>query len=680
LQGVADLAKTAQLGDRVELSDDGRSFAAPARFPPEVRDLIPKERWGGPPVLAPGRAAPAASARAAPPAPAPPPPAPMGDAEVTVSAAVAAGLPFEGSLEEASPLHLYYLAAASQAGGRLTIDPGGGFTYALIFKKGTVEHVTSTAPDDDLAKHLIQRGVVTAEQVRDAEVARSGFGGELVGALIGMKLMNATESYDALLAYATALAAKALAVDGGKYRWEPGVTPPPSAFPVGSRWGLLCDAARRLDPLTVRRRLGDRINGTVIRSGGRVQMADLKLSPQEARTHGLFDGVHSVVQLAAGHPAESDIIHRLALLFGETELVRFGPPPAEEAPPPQAEAAPPEPETKPEPAAKADPATKAEAAPKSEPVPAEKEPAAEKGPAAAPAKAEKPPAAAAKPAAVMPSAAAKPVAATPSAAAKPAPAAAPKVAAPAKPAAPKPAPAKPAAPAAAAAPAKPPPKLDLAFLQETFQRISSANHFDVLGVKQEADTGKIKIAYFQLAKIYHPDTALPDATPEAKKLQADIFAKLGEAWGVLGDDAKRAAYVKELQSGGSANIDVLNILHAEQSFLRGSALVKTRKYQEALAAFNEAIGLNPDEAEFGIWKIWAEFLISPDKKGAQPSAAAAIESSLKRNPRCIPGYLFLGQMAKLAGEADAAERHWKRGLGIEPNNQELQRELKYLKK
>jgi len=90
--------------------------------------------------------------------------------------------------------------------------------------------------------------------------------------------------------------------------------------------------------------------------------------------------------------------------------------------------------------------------------------------------------------------------------------------------------------------------------------------------------------------------------------------------------------------------------------------------------------LNPDEAEFGMWKAWCEFLLADDKKRKLGQHGGAIEAALKKNPRCAQGYLFLGQMAKLAGDLALAERQLKRGLEVAPDHQDLQRELKYLRK
>jgi DnaJ-domain-containing protein 1 len=536
--------------------------------------------------------------------------------EVTAPAAIAAGIPAEGPLARESALHLYYLGVAAQATGRLALGGEKG-SYALTFKKGVVEHAASTYSQDDLGQFLVRRGALDAGKLARAEEARASHGGDLVGALVALRLFDPAAQFQILQEHGAGLVWRALSVDAGTWRWEPGVAPPPSSFPLGSRWGMLCDAVRRLDAPGVRKRLGARAGFPAVRTGGRVALADLKLTSQESRAAGLFDGFRSPEEIAAAQPAEADLVFRLALLLGETELLGF----AERTPAPPAAAAPPRPAAPP-PAPKAPPALGAK-------------------PAAAPAAPARPPGASSPPSARPP------------------------------------APAKPAAPPAAPAPA-----VTLASLRAASDRMKDADHFEVLGVRREATLAQIKASYFQLAKAYHPDSAQPDDAPEAKQLRADVFARIGEAWGVLGDDSKRAKYLEELASGGAADVDVMAILQAEQIFQLAAVLVKSRKYEEALKKLDECIQLNAEEPEFGIWKAWVEFLIAPaDRKRAKAAeSAAAIEAGLKKNPRCTPGYLFLGQMAKLVGDVAGAERHLKRGLAVDEKNVELQRELKYLKK
>ncbi len=62
------------------------------------------------------------------------------------------------------------------------------------------------------------------------------------------------------------------------------------------------------------------------------------------------------------------------------------------------------------------------------------------------------------------------------------------------------------------------------------------DYYEVLGVEKGADAGALKSAYRKLAMKHHPDKNPNDAVAEAK------FKELNEAYEVLKDDEKRAAY------------------------------------------------------------------------------------------------------------------------------------------
>ncbi|HTP50860.1 MAG TPA: J domain-containing protein [Anaeromyxobacteraceae bacterium] len=567
-----------------------------------------------PPVL---QRAPPAGARPG----AAPPPGGRGLAapEVTVSAAFAAGLPAEGTLAGQSPLRLYYLAAAVQAAGRLSIVSDVA-TYGLTFKKGQVEHASSSWSQDDLGEFLLRRGILPVDQVNDARALAPRLGGDMLAALVELRLIDPAARFQDLKEHGAGLVWRALATESGSWRWEPGAQPPAFGFPLGSRWGLLCDAVRRLDAAGVARRLGERAGQVATRLGSRVDIADLKLNPQEARAAGLFDGQRTVNAVAIAQSGDADVVRRVALLLAETELLSFGPSQAPEAPP-EAPAPPAPAPPKPPPAAAPAPT-----------------------PAAAPAPPARPP---------------------------PRPAAPP----------PKPPPAKSPAPPASR-PAAAPAAQTLESLRATLARFQESDHFQVLGVPREADLARIKAAYFQIAKVYHPDAAGDGEPEEARKLRAEVFARVGAAWAVLEDDKARAQYLDELRTGTSGQVDIAAILKAEQIFEKVPALVTARAYAEALQRVNEAMGLYAEEPEYGVWKAWIEFLLTGDaqKKGQRLSSERAIEAALKKVPKCGWAYLFLGRMAKLTGDLGAAEKHLKRGLAELPEHAELQREVRFLKK
>lgn len=66
--------------------------------------------------------------------------------------------------------------------------------------------------------------------------------------------------------------------------------------------------------------------------------------------------------------------------------------------------------------------------------------------------------------------------------------------------------------------------------------MSKRDYYELLGVERGADAKALKSAYRKLAMKYHPDQNPGDADAEAR------FKEVGEAYAVLSDDDKRAAY------------------------------------------------------------------------------------------------------------------------------------------
>src|SRR6266436_1029519 len=66
--------------------------------------------------------------------------------------------------------------------------------------------------------------------------------------------------------------------------------------------------------------------------------------------------------------------------------------------------------------------------------------------------------------------------------------------------------------------------------------MAKQDFYDILGVAKSADADTLKRAYRKLAMQYHPDRNAGDKSAEQK------FKDISEAYDVLKDDQKRAAY------------------------------------------------------------------------------------------------------------------------------------------
>ncbi|RYZ36272.1 MAG: tetratricopeptide repeat protein [Myxococcaceae bacterium] len=722
---------------------------------------------------APGVAAPAARPVAPPPQQ---PTPPQDDGTTTV--------PAQGQLQQASPVQLYGRIAAGEHTGLLTLTLSDR-TLWIHFRKGNPEFVDSSHAEDGLGASLLAARLLTAEQLQQAEGSKERFGGDLLGALFGLGILQPATAFTQLAQRGLGILGKALRAESGTFAFEVRDLPSAKAMPLGNRWAVLSDQVRRIPTADLKRRLTYVLPMPIMKSGGRVAASELRLTPHEVRALAFIDGVRSLGQLLQDVPQDAEHLLRIAFLLKELNGVSFASiartaqasPPPPPAPGPTATrpsgtvpaygaaptatrpsgtvpahgAAPGAPVAAAQPGAPVAPARPVPGAPvaaaqpgapvaPARPVPGAPVAAAQPGAPVAPARPAPPvagpgaPVAGAQPGA--PARPAPPVAgpgapvagAQPGASVAPArpgtpgapvagpgapvagPGAAPRPpgapagaagpgAAPRPPGAPastaptagpgaarppvagpgaRPGPPVVAAPAAAPAASTATPGADeLPTLRTLAAALKEQNHFQRLGLTEQTDGGAVKVAYFRMAKLYHPDTLPPGAPPELEKLKAEVFAYIGDAYRTLTDDKSRAAYLEELKSGGGGDgVNIQSILQAEELFQKSCILVKARKYPEAVKMLNEAIALNAEEPEFFVWRAYARFLASPDKKAAQPEAFRDIQAAIKKNERMAPAHYFLGVIAKLSGDVAGSLKHFKRTVELQPDHIDAMREVR----
>jgi hypothetical protein len=629
------------------------------------------------PAVAPAPSAPFASRPSTASAPPQAPAAPSRPAPIAEGAAADIAVPEApgaGSLDIVSALRLYGLCAAGEANALLTLHLSDR-TIAIHFKKGAPDFVDSTHPEDSLQAFLLASGLATPQQIGLADAQKARFGGELLPALFGLGLLNPSMAFQQLTERAALLIYKALTAERGTFTLEQVELPGAKAMPLGNKWSVYLEQLRRVPSSDVRRRVNSVFDAPVMRANSWARLSDLKLQPQEVRALNSFDGAHSLADSLLESPLDAEVVIRTAWMLANLELVSFSgadlsaaptPPPdqpfeAAPAPAPVAAAVP-----GPPPRAVAPGPPPGATAPKtSVPYPQ--------------AKPRPPPPVVAAPAPVIaapvaPPAPARPVITPQGAAVKP-----PAAAAPARPPVAAPA-AAPARPPVAPAPAAPPisPSAELKDVLALLEKMKTQNFLEVLGVPRDADAGKVKIAYFKLAKSYHPDTVPPGSAEALAQAKADIFALIGEANRTLSDATLKADYLAELDAGGKKGekVDITQLLQAEEFFQRGQVLVKNRKYVEAVKALDDAIKANDKEGEYYGWRGWAKYFTIEDKSKAHIDAMRDIEASLKTNPNAAAVHYFHGFLWKLKGDLAKAKASFKKCVELDSRHIDAQRELR----
>ena len=691
----------------------GRPPVAPGASHPAGPTAVPNAV--APPVTNPTAARPSPAAA---PAPAPGPTVVPPDASPFT-------VPPQGQLDQHSPIRLYGRIAAGEQTGLLTLTLSDR-AVRVHFRKGNPEFVDSSHAEDALGTSLVGAKLLTPEQLQQAESSRERFGGDLLAALFGLGLLQPASAFTYLAQRTVGILSKGLRAESGTFTFEPGDLPGQKSMPLGNRWAVLSDLVRRQQTGDLKRRLAPVLHLPIMKSGGLVAASELRLTPHEVRALSVIDGVRSVAQLLNDLPQDADHLVRISFLLRELDAVSFAAPargqnvspaPGASAPPPAAAQRP----TAATPPAAAPPAQRPTAATPPAAAPSAQRPTAATPPTAPPPAQRPPTAPLAGPGAPRPPPGGSPVAAggpgpgasaqsgaprpagppvlgpSPGATQLPPPAGTAPTAGPGATTAARPqgapagaggtqprpptaapqAPQRPAPPMVSAAPADAPGAAEIPALRQLAMAMKQQNHFQRLGLAEQTNASAVKIAYFRLAKLYHPDTLPQGAPPELERLKAEVFAYIGDAYRMLSDDKSRAEYIEELKSGGTgADVDINSILMAEELFQKSCILVKARKFPEAVKMLDEAIKMNAEEAEFYAWRGYARFFMAPDKKAAQPEAFREIQNAIKRNERCAPAHYFLGVIAKLVGDAPGALKHFKKTVELQPDHIDAQREIR----
>jgi curved DNA-binding protein CbpA len=607
-------------------------------------------------------------------------------------------------------MRLYGWAAATDATALLELTLNDR-TIVVHFKRGAPEFIDSTHAHDALPAFLMAQGLATPAQLEEAEAQKARFGGELLPALFGLGLVNPNIVFQQIAERSTAILFRALTAESGTFTCQARELPAHKALPLGNRWSLYLEQLRRTPAAEVRRRMASFLSLPVMRSGGAVPATDLKLQPQEARALQFFDGVRSLQELVGAHPMEADVLMRAAWMLKELDLVSFEGTPvpveagaeapvmaapsavvpaasvaaassATESPPPVA----------PVPMPVAPPKVSAPSVARPGPPPPSAAPSTR--PTAAPAGSRPlvatmgpPGAVPGNPASMPPRQAVayperKPTGSVPASTGSGA--RAPTITAQVVSSssgirgAPTAAPAKGPAPAAGAGGAAA--SNDVGQLTQVLEKLRKQTYFEVLNIPREGDANAAKMAYFRLAKLCHPDT-VPQGSPESlARVKADLFALIGEAHRTLSDPKLKQDYIAELDSGTQGEkVDVARLLLAEELFQRGRALVKARKWAEAVKALDEAIAANAQEGEYFGWRGFARFFLHEDKAKGHAAATRDIEYGLKLNPNAAATHYFQGYLWKMMGDLGRAKTHFKRCVELDPRHIDAQRELRIMK-
>jgi tetratricopeptide (TPR) repeat protein len=209
--------------------------------------------------------------------------------------------------------------------------------------------------------------------------------------------------------------------------------------------------------------------------------------------------------------------------------------------------------------------------------------------------------------------------------------------------------------------------------------IAAEDHFTRLGIPREATREQAKTAFFAHAKVFHPDRLPPSLAGLSTQVK-DIFAALREASDLLQDDARRAAYLAQLESGiaGAPQAHesprrqeetLTHLKHADQAF-------RKKDYRTAAEAYGRTFALTR-KAEYLAQEAWSLFL-DPGQKADPVKVKAMLTEALAINVRCDRALYALGVLSRVEKDMAVAEKYFREAVEMNPGNAEASSELRLI--
>jgi tetratricopeptide (TPR) repeat protein len=196
------------------------------------------------------------------------------------------------------------------------------------------------------------------------------------------------------------------------------------------------------------------------------------------------------------------------------------------------------------------------------------------------------------------------------------------------------------------------------------------DYYSLLNVSSSASPSEIKMAYFNMARKYHPDRFDHNLPQETKIRIEEVFSQISRAYDalILGKQSLRAEPSK-VTPPADEKMDPEK--KAEMKYRHAKFLYNQEKYQEALISIEEALRLKRNKGSYVLLLAKIEMKTPAFKRKAEEDFLKAIDLE----PWNVEAYISLGNFYKEVGLPVKAAKVFRKVLEMEPDNKVARQEL-----
>ena len=215
-------------------------------------------------------------------------------------------------------------------------------------------------------------------------------------------------------------------------------------------------------------------------------------------------------------------------------------------------------------------------------------------------------------------------------------------------------------------------------LQSRAEQIPGQNYYEILGVERNASASAIQIAFFQLAKRWHPDRLGPEHA-DVRDTATRVFSRMSEAHNMLSDSQKRTEYDELIKNGGGTaqeQEEIQSVLRAATNFRKAEVLLKKNNLGAAEEHALLALQDDPKQADYVALHTWIVSL-KPERSG-QPldDLVNKLNQCVSMEPNNLRVRWYRGQLHKRNGKDRLAIRDFRFIVDQDENHLDASREIR----